>query len=290
VGLDDTYVYRYDRTMTAEPDSSPGSAAPSPQPRQGGLTRALTSWRWPLVTILLALLGYLAYQQGCDAVRSSQQMPAETVRELGEAAATIAERFQTGQITTTFVSALPHLLPEGGSKLELAAYETVETFTRSDDRRVLFDLVPLGTTVTEIRVPVTYRYHLRLDDPWHLLVSGQTCVVHAPSFRPTLPPAIDTARLEKHAESGWLRFNEDEQMEELERTITPSLSIRAGNPEHMNLIREECRQRVADFVRSWLLREDHWREDRFSSVIVIFADEEIDEEVAQPPTIELDDL
>jgi hypothetical protein len=56
----------------------------------------------------------------------------------------------------------------------------------------------------------------------------------------------------------------------------------------MNLVREQCRIRVADFVRSWLLREDHWREDRFSSVIVIFADEEIEDTLIETPTIELD--
>jgi hypothetical protein len=250
----------------------------------------LVSWRWPLVIIVLAVLVWLAYQKACQTVQTSQDVPVETVRELGEAAATIAERFQTGQITTTFISAIPHLLPDGGTKLELAAYETVETFSRSDDRRVLFDLVPLGTTVTEIRVPVTYRYHLLLNEPWHLKVSGQTCIVHAPAFHPTVPPAIDTARMEKRAESGWLRFNEDEQMEELQRNITPSLCIRAANPEHKNLVREQCRIRVADFVRSWLLREDHWREDRFSSVIVIFADEEIDDDdtLIEKPTLELD--
>ena len=45
---------------------------------------------------------------------------------------------------------------------------------------------------------------------------------------------------------------------------------------------------VAEFVRSWLLMEDHWREDRFRSVTVIFADEMPSGDAPQPPTLILD--
>jgi hypothetical protein len=49
------------------------------------------------------------------------------------------------------------------------------------------------------------------------------------------------------------------------------------------LVREACRRRVAEFVRDWLLREDHWRSDRFSAVSVAFEDEA--PQVSQPPTL-----
>ena len=66
-------------------------------------------------------------------------------------------------------------------------------------------------------------------------------------------------------------------MTELERYLTPRLSARARSPERIDLVRETCRRRVAEFVRGWLLREDHWRSDRFRAVTVVFADEAPDE-------------
>jgi hypothetical protein len=94
--------------------------------------------------------------------------------------------------------------------------------------------------------------------------------------------------MEKFSERGWLRFNEAEQMEELERSITSALSTRAGDPRHIEMVRERCRLEVAEFVRSWLLHEDHWREDRFRAVTVVFADEVAEEMPLQPPTLVLD--
>ena len=47
-------------------------------------------------------------------------------------AAEIASRFQSGTITTTFVSAIPRLAPDSGLRLELAAFEATEILTRTD--------------------------------------------------------------------------------------------------------------------------------------------------------------
>ena len=137
-------------------------------------------------------------------------------------------------------------------------------------------------------MPTTYRYHIRFDEPWLLEVEGQSCVVHAPAIRATVPPAIDTGRMEKYSERGWLRFNEDEQMDELERSITAVLSVRAADSRHVEMVRERCRLELAEFVRSWLLDEDHWREDRFRSVTVVFADETELNAAPRPPTLVLD--
>ena len=209
------------------------------------------------------------------------------MRELGENAVDIAAAFKSGTITNTFISAIPSFSPDGGARLELASFEATEILRSADELRIGWDLIPLGTTVTEIRVPVTYRYHLRFDESWLLEVDGQSCVVYAPGIRPTLPPAFDTGRMEKFSERGWLRFNEEEQMEELEHSITAVLSERAEDSRHLEMVRERCRLEVAEFVRSWLLTEAHWREDRFRSVTVIFADETATDEAPLPPTLVL---
>ena len=255
------------------------------QPRWLAVLHAL---RWPVVVAVLALVAFFGIRELFETAREGGRATVDTVRALGEGAADIASRFATGTITTTFVSAIPRLVPDGGTLLELAAFEATETISRTDDKRIFFDLVPLGATVSEIRVPVTYRYHLRLDEEWTLLVADGTCVVHAPPIRPTLPPAIHTDRMEKRSESGWLRFNEDEEMESLERSLTPTLVNRAEDPDHLELVRERCRSRVGEFVRSWLLLEDQWGDGRFTSVIVIFADEQNLEPGSMPPTVFVD--
>jgi hypothetical protein len=244
--------------------------------------------RWPVVILALGLMVYLIAHQIGRTAREGSRAATEIARELGEGAVDIAAAFKSGTITNTFVSAIPSFSPDSGARLELAAFEAVEILRSTDELRIGWELIPLGTTVTEIRVPVIYRYHLRFDEPWLLEVEGQSCVVHAPEIRPTLPPAIDTGRMEKYSERGWLRFNEEEQMEELERSITAVLSERAADSRHLEMVRERCRLEVAEFVRSWLLDEDHWREDRFRSVTVIFADEVGVETPTRPPTLVLD--
>jgi hypothetical protein len=261
---------------------------PDPHRQSQGWLEVVRALRWPVVILALGLLAYLVVHQIGRTAREGGRAATEVVRELGKGAVDIAAAFKSGTITNTFISAIPSFSPDSGARLELAAFEAVEIFRSTDELRIGWDLIPLGTTVTEIRVPVTYRYHLRFDEPWLLEVEGQSCVVHAPSIRPTLPPAIDTGRMEKYSDRGWLRFNEEEQMEELERSLTAVLSERAADSRHLEMVRERCRLEVAEFVRSWLLIEDHWRDDRFRSVTVIFADETADEISPQPPTLVLD--
>lgn len=269
----------------------PDRAQPPEEPsRPGGASRTdlLISLRWPLVVVVLVVAALLVYVWTVGGAADLAEEIGRGAAQVGERLDSIAAGFRTGTITETFVSALPELTSGGSGKLELATATSTETFTRSDELRVFWDWVSLGETVVEIRVPVTYRYHLRMDDPWRLQISGQTCIVHAPLIRPSLPPAIHTDRMEKRSQSGWLRFDAAEQLGELERSITPTLEVMAGDPRRMANVREECRDTVAGFVRNWLLREDHWRDDRFHSIVVMFADEtDLDPELA-PPTLSLE--
>jgi hypothetical protein len=247
----------------------------------------LDRWRWPIVAMAVAVLALVGYLETCRRVADTAEAPERAVAEAARLAAGIAERFRGGRITETFTADIPRLNP-GGTLLELASFEAHERLRRVDERSALFDLLYLGTNVTEIRAPVTYRYHLRLDDPWWLEVRGHTCLVRAPRIRPSLPPAIHTDRMEKHSERGWLRFDVDEQMQALEKSLTPRLNERAADGRQLELVRETCRRRVAEFVRNWLLREDHWRRDRFRSVVVVFADDP-QPEAAGEPTLTIED-
>ncbi len=194
----------------------------------------------------------------------------------------IAAKFRQAHITETFTSALPKLARTPGGNLELATATATETLTRTDERTLAWDMIYLGKTVSEISVPVTYRFHLQLRDPWKLNVTGSTCIVRAPAIRPSLPPAIHTDGMQKRSDAGWARFDAREQMAELERSLTPRLARTAADPRRLALVREECRKTVAEFIRDWLLREDHWRQDRFSRIQVLFADEPVEQPLALP--------
>ena len=248
-------------------------------------------FRWPLALVALALIFLaglaLTFWFLSRSVQKTGEQGVAALKTVGAGLNAAAERFMKGTITATFTAAIPSLSRTPGGTLELASAQATESFDRFDAKTLMWDWVYLGTTVSEIKVPVTYRYHLRLSDPWRLDVSGNTCIVFCPAFYPTLPPAIDTERMEKRSERGWGRMNAGEQMAELEKSITPTLSQYARDRRHRGLVREECRKTVADFVRIWLLKEEQWNKDRFHTIKVIFPDEAARDVEQALPTIEL---
>ena len=181
----------------------------------------------------------------------------------------------SANVTEKFLAGIPNFMPLGGGNLDVAVAENVEVLSRSDERFAFWDLLSLGTTTVEIRVPVTYRYHLKLDDRWTVTVVDGVCRVEAPALRPSLPPAIHTDRMERRADASWLRFDAVEQMTALEQQLTPELSRIARDPRHLALAREPARRTVARFARAWLLSEGAWGADRVRAISVTFADEKV---------------
>src|SRR5690606_34281154 len=139
--------------------------------------------------------------------------------------------------------------------LEVATLEATETLRRSDDLRLAWDLLPLGTTTTEIQVPAVYRYHVELAEAWYIEVEGTVCRVVAPRLRPTLPVAIHADRMVKRVDQGWGRFDGQQQMAELERSLTAHLTASALHRDHVDLAREPARRTIAAFVSDWLISQ-----------------------------------
>ena len=232
------------------------------------------AWRWPVVILLIAALGLGAFMYVINTLIRTPERLVET-----------AVKFRQGTITETFTASLPKLETERGGLLELAKITATETFRSKDELTYDFRWfeVDAGTTITEIRVPVTYRYHLRMRDAWQLYVTNAVCVVHAPEIRPSQPPAIHTDSMEKSSDEGWARFNAEEQMAKLEKTITPTLRKYAGDERHLGVVRENCRKTVSEFIEDWLLREGQWGEGRLRFVKVYFPGE------ADPPPAVVED-
>lgn len=162
------------------------------------------------------------------------------------------------------------VMPTVGGRLEVATVAARETLTRANSK-VLFDLIDLGTTVSEVRVDAVYRYHVEMARAWPLRIVGKTCLVRAGAVRPTLPVAFDTSTVERRTSSGWARFDKRENLRELESSLTALLAERA--PLYGERAREAGRAVVEAFVLEWLVREQRWRRDPDHRVVVLFADE-----------------
>ena len=233
-------------------------------------------WRWPIVVILITLFALVAF---INVLRT----PGKIIETTGKGAADIvdslsvaAEKFRRGTITETFTASIPEFDSDRGGLLELAKVTATETFKSQDELKYDFNWFELsaGTTTTEIRVPVTYRYHLRMRDPWRLDVVNGVCMVYAPEIRPSQPPALHTDKMEKSSDEGWARFNVSEQMDDLEKAITPTIRNYASDDRRIASVRENCRKTVEEFVESWLLREGQLSEGRLRVVKVYFPGEE----------------
>ncbi|MEO8198791.1 MAG: hypothetical protein ABI689_18915 [Thermoanaerobaculia bacterium] len=246
---------------------------PAKEPPRDRIRDWIQLLRWPVAAVLIAGLVALVVWRviaGIESAgRAAANLPLAAAERLGE----LARGLLTGNVTETFLAAIPTVAPNAGGNLEVAIAESVESLTRSDERRAFWDLVALGTTTVEIRVPVTYRYHVRLDEEWKVEIEDGFCRVLAPVLRPSLPPAIHTDRIERRVAESWLRFDAAEQLAALERQLTPRLSQLAADPRHMALVRESSRQTVARFVRAWLLTNAAWGPERVRAIQVRFADE-----------------
>ena len=258
---------------------------------------SLAEWRWPMVVLAIGVMGFISFLQSIETAKDTTEVAknavstarhiSETIRDVSQATVDITENFTQAKITETFMESLPEVKDAGEGRLEVATMKNTKTFKRRNKLTLLWGTVSLGTTVTEIKVPATFRYHIRLSEPWKLEVRDQNCIVIAPTLRATTPVAIHTSEMQKRSDQGWARYNAKEQMIDLEKSITPRLNGYAQSKTHLNVVREHARKTVAEFVRQWLMKEDHWREDRFRTIHIIFADEAKAEDYPAKPTLEL---
>jgi hypothetical protein len=221
---------------------------PSPQDRS-----TIAAYRWPITIIAVLVIVFCGMLLGFEKIKPSAMT--------------------TVNVTTKFISSIPEVSRARGGLLEVATATVPEVFMQSDERYAIWGWLSLGENVSEIRAPVTYRFHIKLAGEWDIQISGQICRVVAPPLEPSLPPSVHTHQMEKRTERGWGRFDGGHQLEQLERDITPLAGRRAGDPLHLALVRDESRKTVKEFVKTWLLQDRGWKDDEFHIVVVRFGDE-----------------
>lgn len=158
-----------------------------------------------------------------------------------------------------------------GGLLEVSTITSEERFDSTTDHTILG--VPVGRTVSQIRVPAVYRYHIPLAPEWEFHVAGNTLVVVAPPVQAALPVAIDTGKLESFSSGLWSPFTGASTREALQRSITGQLASKAASAQLVLLQRESARQTVGEFVRKWVLEQPRWKDAATPTVFVFFTDE-----------------
>ena len=175
-----------------------------------------------------------------------------------------------------------------GGLLEVAGFIKEEELLQQDNLTWWF--VNWGTTVSQVRVEAYYRYHVKLSDSWNIRIKDTLCIVEAPAFEPTLPVAVDSAKTVENSESGWLRFNKAENLEQLKKNISGQLERNAKQENYRNFVREHARKTVEEFIRTWLLKEQVWGNDEWYMVKVIFSDEIGQDAVVVSPNIQVEGI
>lgn len=201
------------------------------------------------------------------------------------------DRFWKLQLEEQFRAETLRVASTNGNELTLATHERREVFERKTVGIVplLNRAVPFTDRKTTVAFPATYRYHILLNDPWSIETSGQTIVIRAPVIRPTLPVAFDSGQVATDTEGWWVSGAwAESDKEALKSRITEKLGEQAQTPDMIQAVREQCRDSLAKFVKTWLLREHHWREGQFTEIKVLFPDEPEARLKEMPPALRLE--
>lgn len=225
------------------------------KPRQGGFgcLRALTWTIWALLIIGTVALIYISN----NVIAFMEKMP---------------KGLFSSTVHTQTSSILLEIGRTHGDVLEVASpLKTVELFSKTDTRTAAWGWVSLGTAASEIKVPATYRFHVKLSELQHARVQNRVLIVMAPQIHPTLPVAFDSTGMEKKSSGDWLRFDTADQLTALEKNITPALTARAQ--EHVLNIREQARKDLEEFVQKWVVETNPAYRNDISAVKVVFPGE-----------------
>ncbi len=175
--------------------------------------------------------------------------------------------------TSVLTPEAPIVISTNGGELTVATVKAKERFSRETTQELFGQELPFGRTKSHVQASVTYRYYIEMEKKWPVSISGKTATVRSPEIKPSLPVAFDTATVEKYTESGWARFDKNENLKELEKTMTGQLQARALSPQYDQIVKDAARVTVKSFVAIWLLGTRQWGTEPEYNVVVLFPGE-----------------
>lgn len=176
---------------------------------------------------------------------------------------------------------VPVVMHTSGGRLEVATVTATEVFKLNAPPKTLAG-VDLGKTVSHVQAKVVYRFHIEMAKVWPIRFLGTKAIVEAGEIKPTLPVAFDTSTMQKQTKSGWARFNKHENLDALEQRMSPELEKRAHG--YNGLALESSRKSVGDFVRTWLVKEAHWKQGTDHAIQIVFPGEPLPSETTTRPS------
>lgn len=164
---------------------------------------------------------------------------------------------------------VPVIMDTDGGNLEVATVTLTNAFELRDPKNLLG--LNLGETFSQIKVKVTYRYFIQMAKEWPMTLENGVLTVRAGEIKAQMPVAFDTSTMEKHTQNGWARFNKNENLDKLERSISPQLEKNAAG--YQKLVTEAARKSVSRFVTTWLLKHYSQADGSIPRVQVFFPQE-----------------
>ncbi|MBX7123869.1 MAG: hypothetical protein K1X42_17220 [Opitutaceae bacterium] len=158
-----------------------------------------------------------------------------------------------------------------GGLLQTATVKAEEMVDATFTHRIFG--VKIGEVTPRIRCRAYYSYYVRLQPAWSVVRKDGVITALAPPLTPGLPVAIDTATIEKATGGTWLLvpFKGDDDLEELERTLTATLARKAASDEYRRRAIEESRKTIAEFIENWAVQSG----EDVRSVRVLFEGEPV---------------
>lgn len=229
----------------SEPAGSPPTP-PGPE-KTGDWARSVL---WIAVLFFVTINVVLVAKTCSRAPGAAAEAAGRAIEKAGQALASVVSAFQTGRVTTEFITYASSLHPT--HRLQFATLKQSELFSRTDEASTAFGYVPLPDVIVEARAPVEYTYYLDLNAPWKLVLENGVIHVLAPKIQFN-QPAVDVSAIRFEVRKGSVFRNTEESLAGLRNSITQlsRQKARANVP----LIRETGRKQTAEFVERWLSRQ-----------------------------------
>jgi hypothetical protein len=243
--------------MTSEPQDE--QTRPNGKPSKFSWPQAIT-----IIAVVAILVGAAVF-----VLKSILNVPrdvATTGREVLHDIREIAAAFNTGTVTTTFISYAAEV--SGSNYLQFATLRQTEIFERKDHRTALWGQLELPEVVVQARAPVEYTYYLDLNGKWEMKLEDQTVLVIAPNIQFNTP-AVDASAIRYEVREGSIFRDEEDAMKKLQDGLMKMSRLRARD--NIELIRELGRAKTEEFVRNWLAQT--YSDGTRFNVDVRFADE-----------------
>ena len=195
----------------------------------------------------------------------------QCMRTPGKIIEDIAKGFNSGKVVTEFRDYVTKI--RGVNYLQVATLQSIDTFSRTDSKNIMWDWIGLPDVRIEIQAPVEYTFYLDLKDKWEFQWhhEDQSIIVIAPMLRPNTP-AIDVSNMKIIKEEGSVLRNEEEVKEKLKQQIT-EISKRMAQ-EKIPLVRELARNETRQFLEAWFIKVQFKQSEIKPHIqMVYFADE-----------------